>query len=250
MTQDKPAVRTFSNLEALSGAVAGNIAERIQSSTPGGKMFSLVLSGGNTPRALYEILGAEFRDRIPWEKVVLFWGDERYVSHTDPQSNYRMAEETLLSKIPIPPGNVHPMPTGFDQPQEAARAYEKLLRDRFPSPWPQFDLVLLGLGDNGHTASLFPHSPTLSETRQWVAASASSAKPAARLTLTLPALNHANEIYFLVAGAGKARALRVAITGNPEAGSCPAAMVRPEHGKVVWWADEAAAALLPATFRG
>ncbi len=250
MKPNQPQVKIFSDLESLSRAVAQNIVERIGTRVAAGENFSLVLSGGNTPRALYEILGTQFNSLVPWGKVLLFWGDERYVPHNDPQSNYRMAEETLLGKIPIPPENLYPMPTNFAEPQEAAQEYERVLRAAFPSPWPRFDLVLLGLGDNGHTASLFPHSPELGETQRWVVATETGGKPAARLTLTLPALNHASEINFLVSGAGKARVIREAIAGNPPAGSCPAAMVRPEQGKIFWWLDESAAALLPAEFRG
>ena len=116
---------------------------------------SLVLSGGNTPRLLYTLLGSEFRDQIPWAQTIVFWGDERYVSPDDRKSNYRTARETLLDHVPCPPGNIHPMPTHFPSAAEAARDYERTLRRYFANDWPSFDLVFLGLGVDGHTASLF-----------------------------------------------------------------------------------------------
>jgi 6-phosphogluconolactonase len=122
-----------------------------------------VLSGGNTPRTLYGLLASEFRDQIPWAHVHVFWGDERYVSPDDPDSNYRMAKETLLDHVPCPAGNVHPMPTNFPSADAAARDYENTLRNYFGTDWPHFDLSLLGLGEEGYTASLFPGSPALGE---------------------------------------------------------------------------------------
>ena len=242
----KPDVRIYPDLGALSRAVARSLVEQINSSVTTGSIFSLVLAGGNTPRALYQLLSAEYRERIPWRQVHLFWGDERYLPPNDPRSNYSMAEKSLLSQVPIPLGNVHPMLTGFPKADEGAQAYEGVLRTYFNSSWPHFDLVLLGLGAEGHTASLFPGSAALDEQQRWVVAVEAPAEPPLRLTLTLPVLNHAASVYFLAAGSEKARALQQASTGAP---NCPAAMVRPPGGKVVWWADESAAGLLPESFR-
>jgi 6-phosphogluconolactonase len=244
----KPDVRIYPDLAALSQAVARTLVEQVNSSIAGGGIFSLVLAGGNTPRALYRLLSGAYRDRIPWQQVHVFWGDERYVPPDDPRSNYRMAEESLLSQVPIPPGNVHPMPTSYPLAEEEAGAYESVLRAHFNSSWPRFDLVLLGLGAEGHTASLFPGSPALREQQRWVMAVQTPAEPPLRLTLTLPALNHAACVYFLAAGAEKAGALSQAVAAARPLNSCPASMVQPEQGKVVWWADEAAAGLLPPSF--
>ncbi len=246
----EPEVRISPDIEALSRKVAVSIVERINTGVSGGRTFSIALPGGKTPEMLYQFLSAEFRDEIPWGQVHLFWGDERYVPPDDPRSNYRTVEESLLRHVPIPAGNVHRMPTHFSKADEAAQAYERILRDYFPSPWPRFNLVLLGLGDEGHTASLFPGSPALAEQERWVLAVRAPAEPPLRLTLTLPALNHAECVYFLVAGAQKASALLHAVTTWPAQPNSPAAMVRPQHGEVVWWTDQAAAQLLPSSLRG
>jgi 6-phosphogluconolactonase len=187
------------------------------------------------------LLATEFRDRVSWPRVEIFWGDERYLPHTDPRSDYRMARDALLAHVPIPGENVHPMPTDSADPEEAAQAYERLLRAHFPCPWPRFNLVLLGLGAEGHTASLFPHSPALLEQARWVVATEAPVEPKRRLTLTLPAINHATHIWFLVAGAEKTEALKCALAEEADVMSCPAAGVKPTNGELVWWVDEEAA---------
>ena len=253
--RSKPDVRISPDLATLSRAMAPAVADLIRQRTAAGKLFSLVLSGGSTPRALYQLLAAEFRDRIDWPKVHVFWGDERYVPLDDPRSNYRMAEESLLSRVPLPRENIHPIPTDFPEPEEAARRYEKTLRDYFSSDWPHFDLVLLGLGEEGHTASLFPGAAALGEQRRWVVAVSAPAEPRLRLTLTLPALSHANHVYFLTTGEKKAPALRDVLAAfrhvrNETLSAAsnrvilPAAMIQPEGGEIVWWVDQSAAALL------
>jgi len=203
---------------------------------------SLVLSGGNTPRTLYGLLASEFRDQIPWADVHVFWGDERYVSPDDPDSNYRMAKETLLDHVPCPPGNIHPMPTHFRSADAAARDYEKTLRSCFGGEWPHFDLSLLGLGEEGHTASLFPGSPALGELTRWVVAVETVADPPLRLTLTLPALTRAANIYVLVAGSNKASALHHVLSGVPDPNAYPAAGVRTTEATLIWWVDREAMA--------
>ncbi len=236
-----PEVRISPDIEALSRAVAVSIVERVHAGVSGGRTYSMALPGGKTPEMLYRFLSAEFRAEIPWERVHLFWGDERYVPPDDPRSNYGMAERSLLRHIPLPASNIHRMPTDFPEPDQAARAYEDILKSYFPSPWPGFDLVLLGLGEEGHTASLFPDSPALDEQQRWVVAVRAPAEPPLRLTLTLPALNHAECVYFLAAGQNKAAALLHAVTPSPEEAISPAARIRPVDGEVVWWADQAAA---------
>ena len=224
-------------LRAAEAAVA-TINESVRSNGS----FSIALAGGNTPRTLYRLLSSRFRDQIPWKNVHVFWGDERYVPLADPQSNYRMARETLLDAVPCPAENVHPMPTQLPDPEVAAREYEKTLRSYFSKDWPRFDLVLLGLGEEGHTASLFPGSPALNETQRWVVAVKAPAEQPQRLTLTLPALTAAANIYFLVAGSNKAQALHHVLTGPPDPKNYPASGIRRAKGTVIWWLDGASAA--------
>jgi 6-phosphogluconolactonase len=240
----KPDVRIFPDVEALSRAAAQSLADRVRATLTGGGRFHLALAGGNTPRVLYRLLAANYRSLISWPQVHLFWGDERYVPAADSHSNYRMARETLLDGVPIPEENIHPMPTDFPEPEDAARAYEKTLQNFFSSPWPRFDLVLLGLGPDGHTASLFPSSPALEEKERWVVAAQGPVEPRQRLTLTFPVLTHSAQIYFLVAGADKADALRRALGGAPDMKECPAGGVRSGSNAVVWWTDRDAAKLL------
>jgi 6-phosphogluconolactonase len=173
--------------------------------------------------------------------VHVFWGDERYVLPRDPDSNYRMAKEALLDHVPCPSENVHPMPTHFGSPDAAAREYERTLRSYFATDSPRFDLILLGLGEEGHTASLFPGSPALEERTRWVVAVNTHARPPLRLTLTLPALTRAANIHVLVAGSTKAHALRHVLTGIPDPNTYPAAGLRFTEGTLIWWVDREAA---------
>ena len=244
----KPDVRVFADGNELSLRAAEAAVAAINQSAQANGRCSLVLSGGNTPRTLYRLLASQFRDQVPWAKVHLFWGDERYVPPDDAQSNYRMARETLLQGVPIPAENVHPMPTGLSDSDAAAREYEQTLRSYFSQPqnddWPRFDLVLLGLGEEGHTASLFPESPALEETKRWVVAVKPPNAPSPRLTLTLPAITPAANIFFLVTGADKAQALHNVLSDPPDPKHSPASGVRSAQGTVVWWLDRAAAALV------
>jgi len=240
----KSDVRVFADVDELSLRAAEAAVATINESVRNNGSFSVALSGGNMPRTLYRLLSSRFRDEIPWTKVHVFWGDERYVPLADPQSNYRMARETSLDAVPCPAGNVHPMPTELPNPEVAAREYEKTLRSYFSKDWPRFDLVLLGLGEEGHTASLFPGSPALNESKRWVVAVKAPAKPALRLTLTLPAITGASNIYFLITGSNKAEALHHVLTGSPDPKSYPASGIRRAKGTVIWWLDQAAAALV------
>ncbi len=200
--------------------------------------FTLLLSGGSTPRALYALLGSdEYKHRINWSATHLFWGDERMVPISDPQSNYRMVAETLLSRIDMPPDNIHRTRTGVP-PEESARSYEQELR-RYFGAVTNFDLGLLGMGADGHTASLFPGARALGE-GQRLAVAVLDRSPQ-RVTLTLTALNAATAILFLVRGREKAPALKAVLEGPPDP-DLPAALVRP--GKALWLVDRAAASLL------
>lgn len=240
----KSDVRVFADVDELSLRAAEAAVRTINESVERNDSFSVALAGGNTPRTLYRLLSTRFQHQIPWTKVHVFWGDERYVPLTDPQSNYRMARETLLDAVPCPAGNVHPMPTELADPDLAAREYEKTLRNHFSEDWPRFDLVLLGLGEEGHTASLFPGSPALNETKRWVVAVKAPAKPPLRLTLTLPAITEAANIYFLVTGSNKAQAIHHVLAGSPDPTNYPASGIRLAEGTVIWWLDRQAAALV------
>ncbi|MBI2956784.1 MAG: 6-phosphogluconolactonase [Acidobacteria bacterium] len=229
-------------LESLSREAARCVLAAIEAS--GRRPFRLALAGGSTPRRLYELLASPpFAHRIPWDHLHVFWGDERLVPHDHPQSNYRMARESLLRHVPLPPKNIHGVPL-LASAEESALAYEQELRSHFGRRWglPAFDLILLGLGADGHTASLFPRSPALEEKQRWVVAARAGAGQPPRVTLTLPVLNHTRRIFFLVSGEDKATALREALEGT--LGHLPAQKVAPRKGELVWLADAAAASRL------
>ncbi len=209
----KPDLRVCADLADVSRRAAEAAVSTIDDAVRAAGTCSIVLSGGSTPRTLYRLLASEFRARIPWANVHVFWGDERYVPPEDPSSNYRMAKEALLDHVPCPPANIHPMPTHLPSADDAARDYERTLRNHFATEWPHFDLVLLGLGDDGHTASLFPASLALAEKTRWVVAAQAPVEPEVRLTLTLPALTRAAAVHVLVAGATKAKALLHGLAG-------------------------------------
>jgi len=241
MKMDK---RVFPDLDAVSRAAFEELLLAMRDAVKERGRFTIALSGGKTPAKLYTLWAhAESHGlRTPWDKVQLFWGDERYVPAIDPLSNFRMTGETLLSQVPIPPGNVHPMPgpEDFATPEKAAEAYETELRQFFGSEPPAFDVQLLGLGVEGHTASLFPGSPALEEKKRWVAAVEAPAKPPRRLTLTPVVLNQGRNTFFMVCGEDKREI--VAALGSESASKpsqYPAGMIKPK-GRVLWFMDKAA----------
>ena len=236
-------LRVFASLPALNFALAEAVASTMNSAVRAHGRCSIALAGGNTPRRLYSVLGTDFKKHIPWKHVHVFWGDERLVPPGDPMRNDRMAREMLLDKVPCPKRQIHPMAwRAKPAPDEAAREYEETMRQYFADGRPRFDLVILGLGPEGHTASLFPGSPALDEREQWVCAVTVPATPSSRLTLTVPVFNQAANVYFLATGAAKAPALRDALGHDTDPRTCPAAAVRPVDGKVTWWADAPGAA--------
>lgn len=240
----KPDVRVFPDANELSVRAAEAAVEAINEAVGSRATCSLVLSGGSTPRILYGLLASRFRDQIPWAQVHVFWGDERYVPHSDAHSNYRMGRTLLLDHVPCPAENVHPMPTHLSAADAGARDYEATLRRYFASESPHFDLVLLGLGADGHTASLFPGSPALEERTRWVVAVTVPAEPPLRLTLTLPALTQSVQTFFLVTGSEKAHALQQVLAGTVDPKTYPAAGVRRGQEALIWWVDREAAAHL------
>jgi 6-phosphogluconolactonase len=238
-------LRIFSITAVLNRAAAEAFIQLANKAIAEYGQFNVALAGGNTPRAIYQLLATDYREQIGWSHVHFFWGDERYVPSNDPDSNYRMARESLFDHVPILAENVHRMPTEFIQPETAAQEYEKTLRDSWPASLPRFDLIQLGLGPDGHLLSLFPNSPLLREERRLVAVIRDSPKPPpTRLTLTLPVINHAAQIHFFVTGAEKAEALRSTLQGPRNWQKFPAQAVQPVNGQLIWWVDEKAAGLL------
>jgi 6-phosphogluconolactonase len=242
MAPAAPDLRVFSDLDELSLRAAESAVIVIRHAVQARGTCSLALSGGSTPPRLYTLLASRFREDIPWAGVHIFWGDERYVPPDDSRSNYGMARKTLLDHVPCPAANIHPMPTHFPAPDAAARDYEATLRSHFSTAWPRFDLMFLGLGPDGHTASLFPGSPAVDEQTRWVLPVPDPPAPPMRLTLTLPVLSQSAHTYFLVSGSDKAQALRAARAESADPHVCPAGGVRPATGGVLlWWVDKAAA---------
>jgi 6-phosphogluconolactonase len=245
----KPDIRRFPDLESLSKAAAQSIEEVANAAIENKGRFSLVLSGGNTPRTLYRLLSTDYGDRISWSSTHLFWGDERYFPNDHPKSNYTMAQQTLISNLPIPAQNIHPVPTEIKTPEEAAASYEKHLRRFFNVTThgnnSTFDLLLLGVGEDGHTASLFPGSHVLNEDERWVVSvnAPSTYKTRERITLTLPVINRAEKVFFLVSGIKKERVVKAVLRDVEAAKKYPAAMVQPKK-ELVWFLDKGAASEL------
>lgn len=242
----KPEVRSFSNVMEMSRTAAELIGVIAKESYKIRCKFTMALAGGNTPRTLYrELTDDHYASSILWAHSHLFWGDERFVPHDHPDSNYAMALDALISDIPIPVQNVNPIPTNVLTPEAAAVAYEKTLRRLFDifgtlsadNTLPVFDMILLGMGPDGHTASLFPESPVLEEYRKWVAATPAPPlnPPVRRITLTLPVINAARNVVFLVTGREK-QAIMKAILNNPTQAHerYPAASVNPS-GNLYWF---------------
>jgi 6-phosphogluconolactonase len=235
-------ILVYETPEELAGAAAREFVAWAEGAIDALGRFAVVLAGGSTPRATYEVLARDYPDKLDWGRVHVFFGDERTVPPDHEDSNYRMAYETLLSRVPV--GGVHRM-RGELPPAEAAAAYEEELREFFgPEGVPAFDLILLGLGGDGHTASLFPETSALDVTERWVVANPVLKLETTRLTLTAPAINAAKTVAFLVAGEGKAKALQEILEGDADPRAYPAKFVRPEGGDLTWIVDRAAASLM------
>jgi 6-phosphogluconolactonase len=207
--------------------------------------FIVAISGGSTPRRLYGLLGSEeYRHQIDWQGVHFFWVDERCVHREHEESNFRTAFDAFLSKISIPNGNIHRI-KGEEEPEKAARDYEKEINEFFkPSQLPMFDLVILGMGEDGHTASLFPGSNALGEKERWVVPVYLEKPKINRITLTLPVLNHAAQVLFLVSGRSKATVLSEIIESEHKRAKYPAGLIYPVHGGLLWLVDHGAAGKL------
>lgn len=230
-------IAIFPDAESLSRGTAALVADRAREAIAATGRFTVALSGGSTPHRCYELLAsAPFAAAVAWDRVQILWGDERCVPPDNARSNYRMAREALLDKVPIPAANIHRI-AGELAPEDAADDYQARLGALF-SGAPSFDLVLLGLGENGHTASLFPHTPALDETERWVVA----VRPAGeepRITLTAPVINTAQTVAFQVSGAKKRAVLREVRHGPRDPARLPAQLIAPESGDLRWLVDTA-----------
>jgi len=235
---------------ALAAAAADRIVTASREAIRRAGRFTFVLSGGSTPERTYARLAqSPHRESIDWSLTWLFFGDERFVENDDQRSNYRMAEQALLKPLAIEPSHIFAIPTGLGAPDQCAARYESMLRSYFKlspaSDFLQFDMILLGLGDDGHTASLFPGKPALDEKTAWVMWSPPGTlpPPVDRITFTFPLINSAREVLFLVSGAAKAEVLKEILESPPDVHKHPASGVRPA-GKLTWLVDEPAAKLL------
>lgn len=233
---------------SLNAAVAQTWLEQSNAAIAERGAFHVALSGGNTPRGLFQLLASpDWRERFDWQHIHLYFGDERFVPPTQPDSNYRMARESMLDQLAIPAENIHPVPTERQEATASAQAYEKALRRCLPvatNGWPVFDVMLQGIGDDGHTASLFPGTAILQERDQWVAAVYVDKLDAWRISVTFPVIDQARCIMFLAAGSGKADILRDVLSQPPGDEPYPVQMIRAQ-GEMHWYVDSAAAHLLP-----
>ena len=242
----KREIRTFKDVEELGHAAADVFVQQASEAIRQRRRFLVALNGGSTPNRLFELLATEFHDRVDWDKVHIFWGDERCVPPDDPGSSYGQARGILLSRVPIPDANIHRIP-GELGPVRAAHEYALALK-QFASPpldWPRFDLVYLGMGEDGHTASLFPGSPvevsepTLPVTAQY------QDRPANRVSLTPIVFNSAHMVTFMVTGEKKADTLAEVLSGGYNPAQYPVQRINPKDGRLIWLVDEAAARKLP-----
>ncbi|HZH32461.1 MAG TPA: 6-phosphogluconolactonase [Pyrinomonadaceae bacterium] len=241
-----PDIQIFADAGEVARAAALRFVELARASINTNGRFSVALAGGSTPKRIYELLaGSEFAAQLYWPGVHVFFGDERSVPPDDADSNYRMANEALLSRVALPEENVHRM-RGEGDAVANARLYEDELRGYFgdDANWPEFDLVMLGMGDDGHTASLFPGTRALDANAAWVTANWVDKFDAYRVTLTAQAINHARHVMFIVTGAGKAARLQEVLYGSPDTQRLPSQLIQPRAGALTWFIDEAAAAKL------
>lgn len=242
----KPEIRVFKDTEELSRAAAHLFVEQAAQSIAEGNSFLVALNGGNTPTRLFQLLATDFRRDVDWSKVHVFWGDERCVPPEDPGSSFGQARELLLSRVPIPEANIHRV-KGELGPLEAAKDYALLLKEfaSLPLRWPRFDLVYLGMGEDGHTASLFPGSPAdVSEPALPVTAHYQD-RPANRVTLTPVVFNSARIVAFMVTGEKKADTLAEVLGDRYNSNLYPAQRIKPNNGRLIWLLDEGAARKLP-----
>jgi 6-phosphogluconolactonase len=241
---NKPEIMICSDVGELNRKAAAQFIELANAAIPLAGKFSVALSGGSTPKAMYSLLASpDYKDRVDWQRAHFFWGDERCVAPDHAESNFRMVREALLGKIPVPEKNIHRL-AGEKEPDQAAADYEGELRHFFalgPGQLPRFDLILLGLGEEGHTASLFPGSTALAEQKHLVATTYVEKLKAYRLTLTLPVINNAAQVSFLIAGASKSAIVKNLLGANAQSLDYPAGRVQPLNGQLTWFITRDAA---------
>lgn len=239
-------INIFNNEDEVLHGLADYFVEIASESISSHGQFSVALSGGNSPKKLYELLASPgFKDKIEWSKVHFFFGDERYVPHNDPQSNYLMAKKALLEPLELSYKQIFPIDTSLS-PDEAAKAYTTDINLYFAGTEPRFDLVLLGLGDNSHTASLFPHTPVLHDNTASAKAVFLDDQQVYRITMTAPLINLAHHVAFLVYGEGKAIAVHHIIEDKMDVENYPAQLIKPQSGDLQWFLDHRAAGQLRA----
>ena len=243
-TEAKYNLEVFEDAEAFNNAAAEFIISAAEKSVAEKGRFTLTLSGGNTPESLYQLLAQpDYIKRMPWNDTFVFWGDERCVPLNDERNNAFHAKKLLLDKTDIPPENIFIIPVNLP-PAEAALQYERTLRDFFKAEEMQFDLILLGLGENGHTASLFPHTDILKEKFAGIRDVYVAQEKVFRVSMTAPLINNAHEILFLVTGRKKATVLKTVLTGDYQPGIYPAQLINPINRKLYWYTDSDAASQL------
>lgn len=240
-----PEIRIFESLDEVAREAAELFVWLAGQAAGKSARFRVALSGGTTPQALYSLLaGPPFADQVQWSQVDFYFGDERCVPPDHSESNYRMASLSLLRPLRISADRVFRMAGELPDPGQAARDYEALIRRGFnadPPAWPQFDLILLGLGDDGHTASLFPNTKALDEKERLVVDNQATRGIARRLTFTVPLINAARVVLFLTCGAGKASTVRAVLEGSAQPSRLPAQLIKPRDGRLLWFLDRAAA---------
>jgi 6-phosphogluconolactonase len=241
----EPAIEVLSNPDELARTAAQLFVERGRHALSRNEVFTVALSGGSTPKLLYELLANQFSEQIAWQQTHFFWTDERHVSPGSADSNYRMVDEAMLKHVSVPPTNVHRILAELPNTEDVANDYEVQLQTFFKlsiDALPQFDLILLGIGEDGHTASIFPCSEVEKESRRLVVAPWIPKLNSYRITLTLPVLNNARAIVFLVTGEAKAEILKEVLQGGPS--QFPAQAIQPASGELIWLTDRAAASKL------
>jgi 6-phosphogluconolactonase len=243
----KPTIKIFETADQLASALADEFQKAVNEQAKLNKNFYVALSGGNTPALFFQnLVSAQHRENITWQNVHFFWGDERCVAPDHPDSNFGMTKKNLLDHIAIPPKNIHRI-LGEENPVTESKRYAQEIETIVPediSGFPQFDWIFVGLGTEGHTASIFPGSDGLENQKNICAVATHPESGQKRITLTLPVINHAKRIAFLVTGENKASVVAKILTGAEESKSMPAALVRPVNGILEWYLDQAAVTII------
>ncbi len=236
-------IKQYTDVKLVNTALAEWLVNDVEQTLLTGDRYTMALSGGNTPKGFYELLASDYANKIDWQKVHIFFDDERYVPFSDERNNAAMVYKALLNKVDVPAEQVHIMQTDVS-PQQSAEAYEAILHRYFDGQPVTFDLVLLGMGDDGHTLSLFPGTEVVNENKKWVSEVLLDKGGNYRITLTAPVVNLSNKVVFLVTGSGKAEMLPKVLKGRYQPNMFPSQIIKPASGNLYWFVDDAAAAKL------